>query len=91
MLKKNLIALKMTKTVKNSAQLLLFLVNDMLDVYMLKNGKFQMIEEKFVLKKMIEEIFDMFSLQTAYKGIKLKRNCSINCPYGISTDQRRLK
>lgn len=55
-------AKKMTKIIKNSAQLLLFLVNDMLDIYMLKNGKFQMIEEKFVLKKMIEEILDMFSL-----------------------------
>ena len=30
----------MTHIVKNSAQLLLYLVNDMLDVYMLKNGKF---------------------------------------------------
>jgi hypothetical protein len=35
----------MTRIIKNSSQLLLFLVNDMLDVYMLKNGKFQMIEE----------------------------------------------
>ena len=52
----------MTKIIKYSAQLLLFLVNDMLDVYMLKNGKFQMIEDKFVLKKMVEEILDMFSL-----------------------------
>jgi len=42
--------------------LLLFLVNDMLDIYMLKNGKFQMIEGKFVLKRMIEEILDMFVL-----------------------------
>jgi len=31
-------AQKMTRIIKNSSQLLLFLVNDMLDVYMLKNG-----------------------------------------------------
>lgn len=30
----------MTRVIKNSAELLLYLVNDMLDVYMLKNGKF---------------------------------------------------
>jgi len=30
----------MTKSIKISAQLLLYLVNDMLDVYTLKNGKF---------------------------------------------------
>lgn len=42
--------------------MLLFLVNDMLDVYMLKNGKFQMIEEQMELKKMMKEVLDMFIL-----------------------------
>ena len=32
--------LQMTSIIKSSAQLLLYLVNDMLDVYMIKNGKF---------------------------------------------------
>jgi hypothetical protein len=40
-------AFKMTKVIKLSAELLLYLVNDMLDVYMLKNGKFQKIETSF--------------------------------------------
>ena len=35
--------LKIIKVIKNSATLLLYLVNDMLDVYMIKNGKFQKI------------------------------------------------
>jgi len=30
----------MTKVLKLSAELLLYLVNDMLDLFMLKNGKF---------------------------------------------------
>ena len=36
----NKAAQKMTRIIKNSSQLLLYLVNDMLDVYMLKNRKF---------------------------------------------------
>jgi len=36
----------MTRIIKNSSKLLLYLVNDMLDVYMLKNGKFQKIDDK---------------------------------------------
>jgi len=35
----------MTNIIKNSAELLLYLVNDMLDVYMINYGKFQKIEE----------------------------------------------
>jgi signal transduction histidine kinase len=31
---------RMCQIIKNSAKLLLYLVNDMLDVYMLKTGKF---------------------------------------------------
>ena len=54
--------LKIIKVIKNSATLLLYLVNDMLDVYMIKNGKFQKINEKFFLKNLMMEIYEMFSL-----------------------------
>ena len=67
------------------------LVNDMLDMYMLKNNKFSTENENFILREMIEEVFDMFIIQTSYKGIKLKRSFTKCCPYGISTDRKRLK
>ena len=53
--------LKIIRVIKNSATLLLYLVNDMLDVYMIKNGKFQKIYEKFFLKNLMMEIYEMFS------------------------------
>ena len=46
----------MTNIIKNSAQLLLYLVNDMLDVYLIKNGKFQKIEEQVYIKKILKQI-----------------------------------
>ena len=54
--------LKIIKVIKNSATLLLYLVNEMLDVYMIKNVKFQKINEKFFLKNLMMEIYEMFSL-----------------------------
>ena len=53
--------LKIIRVIKNSATLLLYLVNDMLDVYMIKNRKFQKIYEKFFLKNLMMEIYEMFS------------------------------
>ena len=50
--------------IKNSATLLLYLVNDMLDVYMIKNGKFQKISENFRIKTIMKEIYEMFCFQT---------------------------
>lgn len=44
----------------------------MLDVYMLKNGKFHKIEEYFELNATFNEIEDMFSLQMAAKGLKFE-------------------
>jgi len=62
----------------------------MLDMYMLKNGKLSNKEEKFVLKQMIDEVLDMFILQSSSKGVKLKKTFSDNVPLGICTDRQRL-
>ena len=51
---------KLTRVIKNSATLLLYLVNDMLDVYMIKNGRFQKIHEIFKVKSFLKEIYEMF-------------------------------
>lgn len=55
-------ALNMTRIIKHSAVMLLYLVNDMLDIYMLKNGKFQKISEVFLLDDVLNEMYDMFQL-----------------------------
>ncbi len=62
--------LQIIKVIKSSATLLLYLVNDMLDVYMIKNGKFQKINDKFFLKNLMMEIYEMFSFQFNEKGLK---------------------
>lgn len=63
----------------------------MLDVYMLKNRKFQIIEEKLKLKKMMTEILDMFILQAMAKNIDLRINIAPGVPQTFVSDQRRLK
>lgn len=46
--------------IKNSSHLLLYLVNDMLDAYMLKTGKFDPIMSNFNIEEQMQEIYDMF-------------------------------
>ena len=91
MIEENDPAIKMARVIKNSAQLLLFLVNDMLDVYMLKNGKFEMIEQRFMVKKFFQEVNEMFVLQAQTKNIKVLSKFSEGIPYAVSTDERRMK
>lgn len=63
---------QMLRIIKNSSQLLLYLVNDMLDVYMIKTGKFHKILEDFYIEKEFKEIFDMFQPQSTAKRIELR-------------------
>lgn len=50
------------KIMMNSAKLLHFLVNDMIDLFRIRNGKFTSNETSVELKDHIEEILDMFNL-----------------------------
>lgn len=50
----------MLRIIKNSAHLLLYLVNDMLDVYMIKTGKFEKILDEFVIQKEMNDLYGMF-------------------------------
>jgi signal transduction histidine kinase len=63
----------------------------MLDVYMLKNGKFQMIEEQMDIKKMMNEVLDMFVLQATSKSIELRIKMATGVPFAVVSDERRLK
>ena len=47
---------KLCKVIRTSGELLLYLVNDMLDVFMIKTGKFTQIEEWFSLSHMLSEV-----------------------------------
>ena len=76
--------------IKTSAQMLLYLVNDMLDIYMLKNGKFQCISEPFLLDEVLNHMRDMFQLQMDSKNINFIINVSKHVPKEFKSDERRL-
>ena len=57
--------------ISNSALMLLYLVNDMLDLYQIKNGKFQKKESAVDIRESIQMLIDMFSVSTNSKGISL--------------------
>ena len=54
---------KWIRTAKISANLLLFLVNDTLDYYQIKAGKFTQKRSSFSIRDAVEGCFDLISLQ----------------------------
>lgn len=80
----------MTRIIQSSAQFLLFLVNDMLDVYMLKNGKFSKIQGEVKTEQLMANIYDMFSIQMNQKQIKFQIIINKNVPRIFTSDERRM-
>lgn len=84
-------AIHMCTIIKNSALLLLYIVNDMLDSYMLKTGKFCKIEEQFSFQDNVIEVFEMFQVQTKAKQIGFTLAFCEDMPTEVVTDSRRYK
>jgi signal transduction histidine kinase len=53
----------------NSTNLLLYLVNDTLDFYQIKSGKFNSKPGRFNLRELVENSFEIISMQMSQKGL----------------------
>ena len=71
---------------RNSASLLHFLVNDLLDLCRLRNGKFTKNDAECDIRKHLEELIEIFQLQAQEKGIELELNVHHNVPQELTID-----
>ncbi|MCX8069043.1 MAG: ATP-binding protein, partial [Thermodesulfovibrionales bacterium] len=78
-------------TVKNSAEILLNIINDILDISKIEAGKIVLEEASFSLKDLILSIQNMFYPETKRKGIVFNVSVADNIPDLIIGDQLRLK
>lgn len=62
---------KFLRIVMNSAKLLNFLVNDMIDLFRIRSGKFEKNEATVDLKLALGELVEMFEIQALEKGLAL--------------------
>ena len=75
----------------NSAQLLQFLVNDLLDLFRIKNSKFSKNNTLSNIRSHITELVDMLTIQAHEKGIHLVLSFSDNVPSELTIDIQRVK
>jgi PAS domain S-box-containing protein len=80
---------KQLKMVKNSANHLLNMINDILDISKIEAGKVDLSLEKFLLDDVINEVKEIFSNQVTEKGLELITN--IPQRILLFSDMRRIK
>ena len=62
---------KFVKVISYSSKILLFLVNDLLDLFQIKNGKFKKHEAPVNIKQSVEQLLEIFRVGAMEKNIKI--------------------
>jgi len=76
---------------KDNANLLLGLVNSLLDLQQLRQGKIKLNIAEVSIRKLIQDTIKLFQYQCNQKGIYLKEEISAEVPERIFTDEGRMK
>ncbi len=76
---------------KDNANLLLGLVNSLLDLQQLRQGKIKLNIAEVSIRKLIQDTMKLFQYQCNQKGIYLKENISVEVNDRIFTDEGRMK
>eukprot|EP00347_Sterkiella_histriomuscorum_P013549 403364289 len=77
--------------IRNSSRFMCFLVNDLLDLFQIKNGKFKKKLEWVNINNSFKELIDMFGIGAQEKGIQIFYEVSDNFPVQLYLDEQRTK
>ena len=77
--------------IRNSSSFMLFLVNDLLDFFQIKNGKFRKNFKWVNIGDDFRELMDMFRVGTDEKDLQLYYEQASNLPNELLVDSQRLK
>jgi two-component system, sensor histidine kinase and response regulator len=78
-------------TARDSAQTLLYLLNDLLDFSRMEAGKFELDPEPFSLREVLERTAKTLSLRAHEKGLELACRVAPDVPDVLDGDGRRLR
>lgn len=81
---------KKLQKIRSSSQYLLSLINDILDMSRIENGKMKIEKKNFSLTDMLDELQEMMGSQAEQKGLQFKVQCQITQNYLVG-DPLRLR
>ncbi|MBL9089023.1 MAG: CHASE domain-containing protein, partial [Planctomycetia bacterium] len=79
------------RTIRSSAQALLAILNDILDVSRMEAGKLELVNEPFDLREAVEEVLDLLVPTAAAKGVELVLRWAPDAPSTFVGDALRWK
>jgi PAS domain S-box-containing protein len=78
-------------TIRNSGNLLLMLLNDILDLSRIEAGKLELQTTRFAIPEMITETLSLLALSARTKGLELEYDTDASIPVELWGDPSRLR
>jgi signal transduction histidine kinase/DNA-binding response OmpR family regulator len=79
------------ETIRSSADALLDIINNILDLSKIEAGRIELDPHPFDLRECLELVLDLFSVQSAQKDIELGLFCEPDLPSLVVADSTRLR
>ncbi len=83
--------IKYLNSIKASGKNLMILINDLLDLSKIESGKMTLHYTFFDIRRLLDEIRNVFSLRVAIKGIGYHEEMDKNFPAEVKVDEIRLR
>ena len=77
--------------ISKSANALLNIINDILDISKIESGKFEISKTNFNLHELLEQIVQLYAINTKQKNIRFLYRLDKNIPQFIISDETKLK
>lgn len=80
-----------SENIENSGNMLLSIVNDILDFSKIRSGKMRIIEDKYSLWNMVEDVVRMIEPKAKAKNLEFRTDINTNVPNSLCGDEVRIK
>jgi two-component system sensor histidine kinase/response regulator len=82
---------RLVEVMHHSGQALLTIINDILDFSRIESGRFELREEPFSLRQLVEELVALLRLSAQQKGLQLEAVLAEDLPGWLVGDEGRLR
>ncbi len=79
------------RDIKNAAQNLLSIINDILDLSKVESGKMELVEDNYYIQTLVEDSVNLVKMAANQKGLQFKVNMSEDIPHQLYGDVGRIR
>jgi signal transduction histidine kinase/CheY-like chemotaxis protein len=78
-------------SIRRSGEHLLTLINDLLDMARIEAGRFELVDQDFLLGPLLDDLAEVFEARAAQRGLSFEHRTTAELPVAVRGDPTRLR